>query len=252
MIHVVLLCAGFLAGQTVESSPITPDLKTYEALRLKAGRDPGAQVKVALWCEAHGLSAEQMKHLAMAVLVDPRNSVARGLLGLLDSNGRWETLEKARERLSADSARLAHQAEYERRRAKLTDDEIRSQRARDRLEQDGQFAAAYSARVKDNRRLAKAHVEPGPLVRGQRAQARGDRPLHGGHPLRSLPRPNLEAARLCQARRPVDQSEAGRDSGSGRARAGQADHEWEPLLKKWKSWLATSGKPRKPRSRWRP
>ncbi len=30
------------------------------------------------WCESHGLGAERMKHLAMAVLYDPSNGLARG------------------------------------------------------------------------------------------------------------------------------------------------------------------------------
>ena len=35
-------------------------------------------MKLALWCEAHGLGAERMKHLAMAVLVDPKNTARAG------------------------------------------------------------------------------------------------------------------------------------------------------------------------------
>ena len=49
----------------------------------KAGKDPQAQVKLALWCEAHGMNGERVKHLAQAVLSDPKNAwTARGLLGL--------------------------------------------------------------------------------------------------------------------------------------------------------------------------
>jgi hypothetical protein len=50
------------------SDPPAParDLKPYEALKLKAGKDPQAQVKLALWCEAHGLNAERLQHLARA------------------------------------------------------------------------------------------------------------------------------------------------------------------------------------------
>ena len=61
MFHVALVCAGLLVGQTADSPRLPADLKTYEALKVKAGRDPGAQVKLALWCEAHGLGAERMK-----------------------------------------------------------------------------------------------------------------------------------------------------------------------------------------------
>jgi hypothetical protein len=159
MFHVAIVCTGLLFGQLVDSAPPQQELKTYDGLKSKAGREPGAQVKLALWCEAHGLGAERMKHLAMAVLCDPRNAAARGLLGLVESNGRWESPERAREQIDADSAQSATRTEYEQRRAKLTADEIRSQQAYDRLEHDGQYQAAYSARLKSNRRLAQSHVD---------------------------------------------------------------------------------------------
>ena len=237
MIHVVLVCAGLLAGQTVDSQSKPTDLKTYEGLKLKAGRDPGAEVKLALWCEAHGLGSERMKHLARAVLVDPKNTAARGLLGSLESNGRWESLDRARERISTDSARLAHLPEYERRRAKLTDDEIRSQRVRDRLEQDGQFAAVSSARMKDNRRLAAAHSELGLWC-----ESSGLKPEAIAHFTVAIhfdPYRDLTWKRLGYVKRdgrwtsPQEAAERDRDE---REQA-QADHEWEPRLKKWKSWL---------------
>ena len=71
MVHVALVCASLLAGQAGDRSPSPQDLRAYEALRLKAGKAPQAQVKLALWCEAHGLDAERLKHLAQAVLADP-------------------------------------------------------------------------------------------------------------------------------------------------------------------------------------
>jgi hypothetical protein len=75
------------------------DLARYEALREKAGRDAGSQVKLALWCEAHGLTAERVKHLARAVLTDPTHVTARGLLGLVAYRGKWVAAEKLGERI---------------------------------------------------------------------------------------------------------------------------------------------------------
>ena len=50
--------------------------------RAKVGRDADAQVKLALWCEAHGLSAERIKHLALADRCSiPHNADGRGLAG---------------------------------------------------------------------------------------------------------------------------------------------------------------------------
>src|SRR4051812_28802866 len=73
----------------------TPDvtastLADYESARAQAGRDPDAHVRLALWCETNGLPAEKLKHLALAVLNDPKNATARGLLGLVSFRGRWQ------------------------------------------------------------------------------------------------------------------------------------------------------------------
>ena len=65
------------------SGPVAPganpapnaDLETYQSLRAKAGRDPAAHIRMALWCEQHGLNAEKLKHLALAVLKDPQNTM---------------------------------------------------------------------------------------------------------------------------------------------------------------------------------
>ena len=46
MVHVALVCASLLAGQVGDRSPSPPDLRAYEALRLKAGKAPQAQVKL--------------------------------------------------------------------------------------------------------------------------------------------------------------------------------------------------------------
>jgi hypothetical protein len=58
---VLLICAGLLG-----SSP--PDPTDYQAAAARAGRDAGAHVKLAVWCEAHGLDAERLKQLAALAL----------------------------------------------------------------------------------------------------------------------------------------------------------------------------------------
>jgi hypothetical protein len=50
MVHLALVCTGLLAAMAGDSPTSSRDLQTYEALRLKAGKDPQAQVKLALWC----------------------------------------------------------------------------------------------------------------------------------------------------------------------------------------------------------
>ena len=83
---------------SVEEPPRSPpDMAAYQAAKAQAGRDADAQVKLALWCEAHGLSAERIKHLTLATLLDPSNAAARGLLGLVAYQGKWQSSRRGRQ-----------------------------------------------------------------------------------------------------------------------------------------------------------
>ena len=95
-----------------------PDLSAYEAAKSKAGRDADAQVKLALWCEAHGLTAERIKHLTLATLINPSHTAARGLLGLISYQGKWQHPDQVSHDASTDPARKALVEEYMRRRVK--------------------------------------------------------------------------------------------------------------------------------------
>ncbi len=97
----------------------TPDLAGYETVKAAAGKDSTAQVKVALWCEAHGLSAERIKHLALAVLRDPTNVTARGLLGLVEYRNKWERPETVSQKVQSDQELTARLAEYNARRSRV-------------------------------------------------------------------------------------------------------------------------------------
>ncbi len=74
---------------------------------------------MALWCEAHGLDSERLKHLAIAVLIDPAHTTARGLLGLVAFHGQWQSPEAISEQIEADETRSAVLAEYNGRRARM-------------------------------------------------------------------------------------------------------------------------------------
>jgi hypothetical protein len=80
MIPIVLLCSGPL---TAPAEATDADLQIYQVMQAQAGRDAAAHVRLALWCEAHGLEAERLKQLALAALFDPTHTTARGLLGLV-------------------------------------------------------------------------------------------------------------------------------------------------------------------------
>src|SRR6516225_4770872 len=123
MVRAAWVLTSLLVAQAGDPPVPARDLKTYEALKLKAGKDSQAQVKLALWCEAHGLDAERLKHLAQAVLADPGNATARGLMGLISFGGRWESPEKIGEGIKTDSERAARFADYNGRRARLVEKE---------------------------------------------------------------------------------------------------------------------------------
>jgi len=74
---------------------------------------------MALWCEAHGLGTERLKHLAIAVLTDPAHATARGLLGLVEFQGQWQSPEAIHDKLEADETKSAALAEYNGRRARM-------------------------------------------------------------------------------------------------------------------------------------
>jgi hypothetical protein len=92
---------------------------SYEAALAQVGRDADAHVRLALWCEAHGLDAERLKHLSLAVLNAPGHPLARGLMGLVSYGGRWKRPEAVAAALAADPARKAALEQYEAKRGKL-------------------------------------------------------------------------------------------------------------------------------------
>jgi Pretoxin HINT domain len=104
-------------------TPQSPDAsrKAYDQVRAAAGRDPDAQVSLALWCEAHGLQAERLRHLSIAVLTDPSHATARGLLGLVEYRGKWAKPDAVAEKLKADETLSRALLEYNARRDKLRD-----------------------------------------------------------------------------------------------------------------------------------
>ena len=113
---------GWLAEDysRVENST-QPDRAAYEAAKAKVGRSAEEHVKLALWCEAHGMTAERAKHLTLAILNDPKQATARGLLGMVQYNGKWLRPEAVSAAVKADEALNQALAQYNARRAKTPD-----------------------------------------------------------------------------------------------------------------------------------
>ncbi len=109
MILALVLCSAFVAVPPADLSEApSSDLKTYHEARGRAGHDAQAHVRLALWCDAHGLNAERVKHLAIAVLIDPNNPKARGLMGMVADFGRWRTPEAVADRVHGEAVRVEY------------------------------------------------------------------------------------------------------------------------------------------------
>ena len=101
--------------------PAAGDRAAYDAASRQAGQDANAQVRLALWCESHGTTAERMKHLAAAVAADPSHALARGLMGLVSFEGKWERPEDVSREAKEDPARQTVMTEYLDRRSRAPD-----------------------------------------------------------------------------------------------------------------------------------
>ena len=126
MLHATTIthCAAILGvlafdGPVGQEPAVDPVDAAYRAAAEEAGRDAEAHVRLALWCEQNGLGPEAVRHLAMASVLDAENTVARGLMGLVDIDGRWRKPEEAARLIAADDERNALREEYEGRRSRL-------------------------------------------------------------------------------------------------------------------------------------
>ncbi len=120
MFSSILLGGVIFAGAVKGDGPAatSSDLAAYQAAAAGAGRDAALQVRLALWCEAHGLSAERFKHLSLAVAIDPANTLARGLLGLVGYGGLWGPPADIGQQIQHDPAHQALVREYLERRVR--------------------------------------------------------------------------------------------------------------------------------------
>jgi Pretoxin HINT domain len=155
MTPIALLCLGLFVADE--------DAAAYRAAAEKAGKDAGAHVRLALWCEAHGMTAERMKHLATAVLHDPGNAMARGLLGMVAYNGKWERPDEVTREAKDDPKRRALMQEYLDRRAKTPEVADAHLKLADWCEQNGlkpQATAHYQRvlRLDPRREAAWRHL----------------------------------------------------------------------------------------------
>jgi len=117
MVYAVFFCCAMVGDLKAPATRSPSDLAVYQTAKKEAGRDADAHVRLALWCEAHGLSAERAKHLALAMMYDPANALARGLTGLVSYKGKWGRPETIGKQIQTDPERQALLREYFERRA---------------------------------------------------------------------------------------------------------------------------------------
>ena len=112
MVLVVMLCSAILVDGNKPADASATDRAAYETAAAKAGNSAAAHVKLALWCETHGLSAERIKHLSAAASLDPAHVLARGLLGLVSFEGKWTKPDQVEKEIHEDPELQAVFREY--------------------------------------------------------------------------------------------------------------------------------------------
>jgi tetratricopeptide (TPR) repeat protein len=208
----VLLVAGLGGDQA--PSPSRVDRAAYESAAAAAGRAPDAQVRLALWCEAHGLSAERIKHLGLAILADRSSALARGLLGVVEYQGKWQHPDEISRAVQDDPDRKARVQEYLKRRAKTPERAEDHQKLALWCEQNGlkdQAIAHFhqALRLDPSREIAWKHL--------------GYKKVGG----------RWQKPDLVQAQKHEDDLQA------------RANKHWKALLEKWRDGIASKDKARR-------
>jgi hypothetical protein len=142
MTRLLFCCALLLGAELPDPAHHGQNLELYQAAKVRAGADPEANVRLALWCEAYGMEAERLAHLSVALLSNPAQAAARGLLGLVAYRGEWKTPE-AVEREAEGSPLLA---------------EYNVERARTPHTADGHWKLALWCQSKGLKAEAAAHL----------------------------------------------------------------------------------------------
>ena len=84
--------------------------------------DVAAHIRLASWCELHGMQVERHKHLGIALELEPDNPAVHGLLGQVSDDGEWRcrrrwlksylTDAKAKTNMAAYRARAREDSRY--------------------------------------------------------------------------------------------------------------------------------------------
>jgi hypothetical protein len=211
VISLALVSGGLFVLGAIGDSPVPDVREYYEAAAAKAGHSADAHVRLALWCESHGMTAERMRHLALAVLSDPANTAARGLMGMVLERGRWLRPEAVTDRVHSDAELSNTLAEYEAKRAKAA------------VTADGQWKLALWCEQKGLNAEATAHFTAVVRLDPSRSQAwsRLGYRKHNGRWMTDAQIAEAKADAEAQAK---------------------ADIHWRAKLDRWRLWLVRGSK----------
>jgi len=249
------LCVSLLVPLTGNShdnsrSPLVTALKAYEARKTKVGADAASQVKLALWCEAQGLKAERTKHLNLAVLAEPKSETARGLLGQVAIQGGWEDPDGVRARIQSDESLARKLAEYNRRRAQLDARDRRDLLASaEEAQRIGHIELAESKRFWYARKTAPEHVKLGLWCEQNGLKAEATAHFTQAvvlDPYRDATWKHLGYTKHDGRWISREQAEAARSDASAQQKA---DRHWDPLLRRWRTWLSEKTRAAEARTR---
>ncbi len=160
------------------------------------------------------MSAERLKHLAMAVLYDPSNGLARGLMGLVAYQGKWERPEEVSRQVQDDPQRKSLMQEYLHRRARTSG----------RADDQWKLALWCEQNGLKDQAIAQYH-----------AVLRRD-------PTREAAWKRLGFKKV--GGRWVTEVQVAAEKAEAKAQK-QADRHWKPLLTRWRGWLRGKDKARK-------
>ncbi len=141
MFHFIIVCCGVMVAMPADS-PTAEDLRAYQAAAASADRDPAAHVRLASWCEAHGMQVERHRHLAIALEIAPDHATAHGLLGQVFDKGEWRIPEAVIADHKSDAGPATTLASYHARRDKSPDTAQAQWQLAEWCEQNGLTAEA--------------------------------------------------------------------------------------------------------------
>jgi hypothetical protein len=116
---IVTTLAAFTGGDEPAARP--DDHAAYSAAAVKAGKDPDAHVRLAMWCASRGLVPERDLELAAALRLSPDHAAARGLSGMVRVEGHWVRPDDVAAKAETDPTRRARLAAYDAKRDQAGD-----------------------------------------------------------------------------------------------------------------------------------